>query len=97
MRSRYTAFALGDNAYLLRTWHRSTRPGDISVNGPRWTRLRVLATDRGGPGDTEGTVEFRAHFRDRGEPGHLHERSTFVREGGVWYYVDGLIEPPGSD
>ena len=27
MRSRYSAFAVGDAAYLLRTWHPSDRPG----------------------------------------------------------------------
>jgi SEC-C motif domain protein len=94
MRSRYSAFARRDTGYLLRTWHRSTRPAELTLDGRlRWTRLRILATQRGGRGDVDGTVEFRAHFRDRDEPGSLHERSRFVREGGAWYYVDGTTDP----
>ena len=93
MRSRYTAFARGDAGYLRRTWHRSTRPATVDVDPhTRWTRLRVLATDGGGPEDPTGTVEFRAHFRGAdGEPGALHERSRFVRENGRWSYVDGEV------
>ena len=29
MRSRYSAFAVGDAAYLLATWHPSTRPAAL--------------------------------------------------------------------
>jgi SEC-C motif-containing protein len=94
MRSRYSAFARGDADHLLRTWHRSTRPARLTVDGrQRWTRLRILATERGGPADADGTVEFRAHFRAAGEPGSLHERSRFVRENGEWFYIDGTIDP----
>lgn len=97
MRSRYSAFALGDADYLLRTWHPSTRPRGLDLPaGRRWTRLRVLASERGGPDDTEGVVEFRAHFRDRGEPGTLTERSRFVKVDGAWTYVDGDVSSQSS-
>jgi SEC-C motif-containing protein len=92
MRSRYSAFALRDDAYLVRTWHPSTRPPGLDLPaGRRWTRLRVLGTDRGGPDDADGEVEFRAHFRDRGEPGVLTERSRFTRVDGEWRYLDGDV------
>jgi SEC-C motif-containing protein len=32
MRSRYSAFAVGDPAYLLATWHPSTRPRSLSLD-----------------------------------------------------------------
>ncbi|GAA0934892.1 YchJ family protein [Virgisporangium aurantiacum] len=97
MRSRYSAFALRDADHLLRTWHPDTRPDTLDLpTGRRWTRLRVLATERGGADDTEGTVEFRAHFRDRGEPGVLSERSRFERVDGAWHYVDGDVHPSQS-
>src|SRR5579859_5003628 len=32
MRSRYCAFVLCDERYLLATWHPSTRPGSVSFN-----------------------------------------------------------------
>jgi SEC-C motif-containing protein len=90
MRSRYSAFAVGDAAYLLATWHPSTRPEALELDdATRWRRLDVLATSAGGPFDTAGTVEFRAHYRDVGGPGSLHEVSRFLRAGGAWSYVDG--------
>jgi SEC-C motif domain protein len=88
MRSRYSAFAIGDPDYLQRTWHESTRPTDLVLDpAVRWVRLDVLDVEGGGPFDTDGTVEFRAHHRAGGASGFQHEISRFVREGGRWYYV----------
>lgn len=81
MRSRYSAFVLGEAAYLLRTWHPRTRPGSVDT-GSGWLRLEVLEAS-GGLLDTEGTVRFRAHSLE----GVVAERSRFVREGGRWVYV----------
>lgn len=94
MRSRYSAFAVGDLAYLLTTWHRSTRPRTVDLDAAVvWRRLEVLRTDRGGPFDTTGTVEFRASYSDPRGRGSLHEVSRFVREDGAWTYVDGSVDP----
>ena len=42
MRSRYSAFAVGDAGYLLRTWHPSGRPRTLSLDPAlRWTRLAL--------------------------------------------------------
>ncbi|GAB2488007.1 hypothetical protein GCM10027265_44790 [Jatrophihabitans fulvus] len=94
MRSRYAAFALGLREHLLRTWHPSTRPDELTLDpSVRWTRLRVLAASDDG---ITGTVEFRAHYRVAGEPHVLHERSRFVRnEEGRWFYLTG-DGPAGS-
>lgn len=35
MRSRYSAFALGLEAYLLATWHASTRPSVLDLAGTK--------------------------------------------------------------
>lgn len=90
MRSRYTAFAVGDEAYLAESWHPGTRPADAPSADPalRWTRLEIVAARDGGPNDTRGVVEFRAHWRRGGERGVLHERSRFVRQSGRWWYLD---------
>lgn len=86
MRSRFSAFALGDSAYLLASWHPSTRPARVDLDpAVRWLGLEIVAA-QGGVFDTEGTVEFRASH-DRGVQ---HERSRFRREGGRWYYLDGV-------
>lgn len=90
MRSRYSAFAVGDAAYLLATWHPETRPPSLEHDPTvRWMGLDVLATGGGGLLSTEGTVEFRAWYRHEGETGSQHETSRFVREDGAWRYLDG--------
>ena len=90
MRSRYTAFAVGDEDHLFRTWHPRTRPDDVAVDpATSWLGLEVLRTEAGGPDDDTGVVEFRARHRtSRGEQ-VLHETSRFERRRGRWVYVDG--------
>ncbi|HTF11137.1 MAG TPA: YchJ family metal-binding protein [Asanoa sp.] len=91
MRSRFSAFALGEVGYLLRTWHSTTRPESLDLDpAQRWTRLEVLDTAKGGPSDPTGIVEFRAVYRQAGRTDALHERSRFVHEDGVWVYVGPL-------
>ena len=93
MRSRYSAFAVGDAGYLLRTWHPSARPRALSLDPPlRWTRLAVLETRDGGLFDDTGTVQFRAMYVRQGQRGVLAETSRFVRQGRHWTYL-GPIDP----
>ncbi|TJZ78480.1 hypothetical protein FCG67_10600 [Rhodococcus oryzae] len=91
MRSRYSAFAVGDADYLRRTWHPSTRPARLTLDpDQRWTRLDILGHTGGGLLDTEGTVEFEAHYVHSGQRDSLREHSRFVREDGRWLYLDPL-------
>ncbi|MCC3765360.1 YchJ family protein [Glycomyces sp. TRM65418] len=91
MRSRYSAFALGDEAHLLRTWHPATRPDRLDLDGDRtWTGLEILETTGGSPLHTQGTVRFRASYTDGDGPGAQTEDSAFERVGADWYYVDAL-------
>ncbi|GAA0615617.1 hypothetical protein HPO96_00930 [Kribbella sandramycini] len=84
MRSRYAAFVVGDTAYLLRTWHSSTRPLGLQLVPDRhWTGLTILGTSDGSPFHSEGTVEFRADH----QAGAQYENSYFTRENGAWVYV----------
>lgn len=96
MRSRFSAFAVGDVAYLLRSWHPSTRPSVFELDETlRWYRLDITATSRGGLLDTEGTVEFTAHYKVpgvRGSAGSQSELSRFVRHDGAWTYLDGTTQ-----
>ncbi|MFD0384940.1 YchJ family protein [Streptomyces stramineus] len=91
MRSRFCAFAVHDAAYLLRTWHPSTRPDELDFDpGQRWTRLEILGTTQGTPFHQEGTVEFRAHYSVRGHSDAQQENSRFVRVDGHWVYLDAI-------
>jgi SEC-C motif domain protein len=90
MRSRFTAFAVGDATYLLDSWHPDTRPLELHLDAAvHWRRLQIVDTVAGGAHDTEGAVEFRASYHRDGAHAVLHERSRFTRVGGRWVYVDG--------
>jgi SEC-C motif-containing protein len=94
MRSRYTAFAVGNVGYLLQSWHASTRPEDIdAATIPEWQGLRIMRTEEGREGDSKGVVEFEATFSTGGQGrGLLCEVSRFVSENWQWFYVDGDLQ-----
>ncbi len=97
MRSRYTAFAVGAPAYLLATWHPSTRPATLTLDpATRWVGLTVETVEAGDLFDDTGTVAFRARFERRGQTGEQAETSRFVREGGRWCYVGPVVARQGS-
>lgn len=88
MRSRYSAFVREDAAWLLATWHASTRPAALDFE-PRaqWLGLELRRHRRVDAEHAE--VEFVARYRVAGRAVCLHETSRFVREQGRWYYLDG--------
>lgn len=84
MRARYSAFALGDAAFVRRTWHPEHRPADLNLDdGTRYLGLKIH--------DAQGDeVEFTVRLRAPGQaPGSFRERSRFARLDGEWVYVDG--------
>lgn len=93
MRSRYSAFVLGRDDYLIATWHSSSRPAALDhTDSPTWLGLSVKQHHL--IDATHAEVEFIARFRvGGGRAMRLHERSRFVREDARWFYVDGEIDP----
>ena len=92
MRSRYTAFVRRDAAYLLASWHASTRPDTLVLDdspAPKWIGLQIRVQET--LDADHATVEFVARYRVGGRAQRLHETSRFVREHGRWYYVDGVV------
>ncbi len=92
MRSRYSAYVLKLEPYLLATWHPSTRPASLalSADNAKWIALEV---NKHSPGEEDcATVEFVARYKIGGRAQQLHEVSRFVLEDGRWYYVDGEFE-----
>ena len=88
MRSRYSAFVLGRAVRLLVTWHARARPAELTFEpGAKWLGLEVRQHVLTGPDTAE--VEFIARYRVGGRAVRQHERSCFVCEGGLWFYVDG--------
>jgi len=92
MRSRYTAYTLGRENYLLKTWHPDTRPTSLQLAVPPQKQWLGLTVKRHAQTDADhAIVEFIARYKINGHAHRLHEISRFVREQGIWFYVDGDI------
>jgi SEC-C motif domain protein len=92
MRSRYSAFALGDTAYLLESWHADFRPGELQLDPRiRWIGLEIVASEQQAQ---KAIVEFEATLILSGEVSAMHERSEFACEQGRWLYTRGEQLPP---
>lgn len=91
MRSRYSAFVLCNESYLLQTWHNSRRPARIEFNpDQKWLGLKIVDAQEE---ESSAEVEFIARYRVGGaSAARLHERSRFVLEAGRWLYVDGNLQ-----
>jgi SEC-C motif-containing protein len=85
MRSRYSAYVIGNETHLLKTWHPTTRPSRVRIDPhQRWLGLQI----KHAKGDT---VEFVARFKIHGKGHRLHETSRFQQVAELWYYMDGEI------
>ena len=93
MRSRYTAYALADEAYLKSTWHPDTLPAHLNLSeqaGAKWLGLKIMRHDS--TDENRAIVEFVARYKIHGKAHRLHEVSRFERIAGCWYYVDGAFQ-----
>lgn len=93
MRSRYSAFALGLDDYIQRSWHASKRPPPQTHSADektQWIGLQILRHEN--PENDRALVEFKARYKINGRAFVLHETSRFIRENGHWFYVDGDVD-----
>jgi SEC-C motif domain protein len=92
MRSRYSAYVLLREPYLLATWHSSTRPAALGLHyevQPKWIGLEVKHHAQ--QDVNHATVEFVARYKVSGRAQRMHEISRFVCEDGRWLYLDGAV------
>lgn len=89
MRSRFSAFAIPDGEYLMKTTLPTKRKfhnkKDLQEWGEinEWTKLEILKS-------TLNQVEFKAYYNDEnGKPQIHHEFSLFQKENDRWHYVSG--------
>ena len=92
MKSRYTAYTIGNIDYIMDT-HDPATSKDISkeeteewAKSSEWLGLEIISTEAGTESDDKGIVEFKATYRENGEVQVHHEKSAFVRVEGKWYY-----------
>jgi SEC-C motif-containing protein len=92
MRSRYSAYVINDEQYLLDSWHASTRPKSI-VADPliQWLRLKIVDAN-----SQSDHVEFVATYRLNGKAHKLCENSRFIYEAGKWFYLQAAMDDTGS-
>jgi SEC-C motif-containing protein len=91
MRSRYSAYTLSNEEYLLSTWHASTRPQQLGLSDDaheKWLGLQVRRHEQ--QDADHAVVEFVARYKIGGRAHRLHEVSRFVREGERSFYVDAI-------
>ena len=100
MRSRYSAYATVNMDYVHYSLH-PDHQADHDVSAARkwaaesdWLGLEIISTEAGGPDDTNGIVEFKANYREKGKIRQLHEISRFEKVDGRWTYVDGDMPKP---
>ena len=95
MRARYTSYVTGDIAFLKSSAVKAVQDEFDEETSRAWSSastwhgLEVIKTERGGVGDDEGVVEFRALYTANEEFCNHHEVAKFVREGGEWKFLDG--------
>ncbi len=93
MRSRYSAYATKNLAWVRHTWAPETVPSDLDEAADsdiKWLGLKVLAAAR--QDETHGTVEFVARGRLPSGAFRMHELSRFEKRDGRWVYVDGDVK-----
>jgi len=97
MRSRYTAYVVGEVDYLGKTLDEKGRDEfdhDATAEWSRetdWKELEIISVEDGGEKDDHGIVEFIARYEVEGKLLQHHERANFVRNNGVWEFVDGRV------
>lgn len=94
MRSRYSAFVIKNEPYLLKTWSKKRRPQKLYIaeQNIEWLGLTIHDTEAGGTEDKIGEVEFSAHYIEDGVHHILKEKSRFRKTNQLWFYVDGKVE-----
>ena len=96
MRSRYSAFVLCNGDYLLQSHSKQFRDASTIHNTIRWSRsvvwshLEIISISNGLKNDSEGTVEFKAFFKERNKIKCIHENSLFIKEDYHWVYLDAI-------
>jgi len=87
MRSRYSAHALAESAYLLDTWHPDFRPRQLDLDARiRWINLDIIYSEQQ---EQRALVEFEASLLLDGEVSAMRERSDFIFHEGRWLYTSG--------
>ncbi|MGA1931881.1 YchJ family protein [Arcobacter sp. YIC-464] len=99
MKSRYTAYVVGDSKYIIKTTHPSNNEytedtsswsssiKEFSLNS-EFTGLVILDFIEG---EEESFVTFNALIKQNGQDASFVEKSKFLKVDGKWLYHSGVI------
>ncbi len=98
MRSRYSAYVKGAFDHLVASCVGGEEGVDREATKrwaleSEWLGLEIVSTDKGGPDDDKGSVEFIATYIQGGLKDRHHERAGFVKKDGAWLYEEGEVVP----
>ncbi len=92
MRSRYTAYVVGEIDYIYNTHSLKTRNTVTKEeikhwsDSIKWDKLEIIETVHGDTEDLEGIVEFKGYYSEKGKTLSHHERSIFKKIDNQWFY-----------
>lgn len=95
MRSRYSAYAQANIAYIMQTMAGPAAEGfdqeqaRLWATSVEWLGLQVLKARYDRRDSNLAMVEFKAHYRQDHINHTLHEKSEFIRQSGHWLYHSG--------
>ena len=97
MRSRYSAYVLGNADYIVETTHPKKRTILLEKSVTNWIeeasfqKLEIINTGMGQEKDKAGKVEFKAFYTSNDTKTTHHELSKFKKYDGKWYFFDGEV------
>lgn len=99
MRSRYTAYVIGEIDYIVDTTLPEMKDG-INVEATKawsedssWIGLEIHSLEEGSESDDFGYVEFTAKYENLGEIQEHREKAFFKKEDSKWYFVPDARKP----
>lgn len=94
LRSRYSAFVVGDVDYIVDTHHSKTKKDVKRDEIAQWSKestwkgMKVLEKEAGEASDDKGVLIFHAQYEQNGKHQDHMERSFFEKENGEWRFLD---------
>ncbi len=100
MRARYSAFVTKNIPFIIGTVS-PNQPSPMSEEATKkwaeesdWKQLTIVHTEGGSESDETGVVEFIAKYAVGEVLQNHHERATFSKIDGQWFFEDGTIVIP---
>lgn len=103
MRSRYTAYSLGNIEYIKQTMQGKPHIAFNELKAKNWAKrvhwIGLVVFKMNGidnmneikKNENQGWVEFIATYLNKTHLNTIHEISEFERINGQWFYVDGQL------